>query len=317
MQKKKYCKLSMFHLKIIACITMLIDHIACVAGWEGHDLLTFDTSWMRGVGRIAFPLFAFALAEGWHYTSDKTAYIRRMAIFACVSQIPYVLALDEVNITGSIAGGTYIRLTSSWKYWLEMLVTLLVLYVMELHKERKGCLMIGLAGLIGGVFWKVQGLWICNPTRNIGYLLLAGLLVFQLIDYATEEWHATLAEYRNEKTIRRLQMKKILTAGCILLLVVLLIANTGYDFGGLILLLSLYIFRKYRWLQVVAGSLWSLIFYGVIHWNYVNAGFAVCAFALIIFYNNQKGRSCKKLFYWFYPVHLLLLGCVNIFLAFK
>ena len=69
MAEKTACEL---HLEEI-CITMLIDHIACVAGWEGHDLLTFDTSWMRGVGRIAFPLFAFALAEGWHYTSDKTA----------------------------------------------------------------------------------------------------------------------------------------------------------------------------------------------------------------------------------------------------
>ena len=64
MQSGKYGKISMAQLKLIACTFMLIDHIACVIGWEGHDLIPFEASWMRETGRIAFPLFAFALAEG-------------------------------------------------------------------------------------------------------------------------------------------------------------------------------------------------------------------------------------------------------------
>ena len=48
--------MSSFLLKIIAAVTMLIDHAGL--------MLFPQATWMRAVGRLAFPLFAFCIAEG-------------------------------------------------------------------------------------------------------------------------------------------------------------------------------------------------------------------------------------------------------------
>jgi len=68
-------------LKIIAVITMLIDHI-------GYFLMDNNII-MRIIGRLAFPIFAFFIAEGMKYTRSRKRYILTLLIFALVSQIPY------------------------------------------------------------------------------------------------------------------------------------------------------------------------------------------------------------------------------------
>ncbi len=70
-------------LKFIALISMLIDHI----GWQIFP----DAIWLRAIGRIAFPIFAFFIAQGLRYTSNRKMYVFNMAIVALVSQIPYFL----------------------------------------------------------------------------------------------------------------------------------------------------------------------------------------------------------------------------------
>ena len=77
--------LNTFTLKMIAIITMLIDHIGLVFFPE---VMLF-----RIIGRISFPIFAYVLAEGIHYTKDITKYILRLGIFALLSEIPYDLAV--------------------------------------------------------------------------------------------------------------------------------------------------------------------------------------------------------------------------------
>ena len=51
----------------------------------------------RLIGRISFPLFAFLIANGAHFTKDIKKYIRRMFIFALISQFPYYLAHGLVD----------------------------------------------------------------------------------------------------------------------------------------------------------------------------------------------------------------------------
>lgn len=68
-------------LKFIAMFTMLIDHIG---------YLFFPTQiWLRVIGRIAFPIFAFLIARGYRFTSDKKKYAIRLLIFGFISQVPY------------------------------------------------------------------------------------------------------------------------------------------------------------------------------------------------------------------------------------
>lgn len=74
-------------LKIIACIFMLIDHVGLV--------FMADNVYMRAVGRLAFPIFAFLIVQGLMHTSDIRKYIMRMGAFALISEIPFDLAIHD------------------------------------------------------------------------------------------------------------------------------------------------------------------------------------------------------------------------------
>ena len=82
--------LSSHTLKIIAIMTMLIDHIAAVLmeGETGYWLL-------REIGRISFPIFCFLAAEGIAWTSNIFKYALRLGAFALISEVFYDLAFHS------------------------------------------------------------------------------------------------------------------------------------------------------------------------------------------------------------------------------
>ena len=68
------CGLSATALKYLACLFMLIDHIGL--------LLFPQIVVLRDIGRLAFPLFAFMLANGYRHTSNYWHYLLRLSLFA-------------------------------------------------------------------------------------------------------------------------------------------------------------------------------------------------------------------------------------------
>ena len=74
--------LSNFDLKLIAIITMTIDHIGVVFGTPFYNLL-------RAVGRLSFPIFAFLLTEGYVHTKSFSKYFFRLLVLAVVSEVIY------------------------------------------------------------------------------------------------------------------------------------------------------------------------------------------------------------------------------------
>lgn len=77
-------------LKYIALISMTIDHIGCV--------LFPDITFLRYLGRLAFPIYCFLLVEGFYYTSNRKRYRYRLAFFALLSELPFNLAIFHTTI---------------------------------------------------------------------------------------------------------------------------------------------------------------------------------------------------------------------------
>lgn len=72
-----------FVLKLIAIFTMTIDHVGYII-FEKFSFFNY-------IGRLAFPIFAFQISEGYLHTKSKKNYLYRLAFFALASQVPFSL----------------------------------------------------------------------------------------------------------------------------------------------------------------------------------------------------------------------------------
>lgn len=102
--QRKYRILSGSVLKLIAVVTMLIDHI----GYTLCYTLPFMTTplftalgetvtvyfILRKIGRLAFPIYCFLIGEGLRHTRNQIAYLARLLVFALISEIPFNLMIS-------------------------------------------------------------------------------------------------------------------------------------------------------------------------------------------------------------------------------
>ena len=230
---KRYQFLPGSALKIIAIVTMLIDHTGAVVFREilRRYALISDRShydfWKqvynasRSIGRLAFPIFCFLIVEGFLHTKNPKKYALRLFLFSLISEIPFDIAL--------------------------------------------------------------KGAWVFPDKQNVYFTLLIGLLVLIGISWFQDmPWAAATAAAAGMYAAHLL--------------------STDYGFKGVFMILVLYLFRSYPLYQGIAGA-------SACAWEWP----APAAFLPVLFYNGKRGRQVKYFFYFFYPVHLMLLYCIKIF----
>ena len=82
-------------LKIIACVTMLIDHFgAAVVPALPIDNMVDVYYVCRIIGRMAFPIYCFLLVEGMRHTRNAGKYILRLAIGILLAELPVDLLFE-------------------------------------------------------------------------------------------------------------------------------------------------------------------------------------------------------------------------------
>jgi len=128
-----------FQIKVIAIIAMLVDHIGLFL--FPHYLF------FRIIGRLAFPLFAWLIANGAHHTHSMGNYLKRLYFFALLSQIPFLLAnqlldpkFSDLNVICTLFFGLFaialIQRTNNWALWF--LITVVFSALAELLQTDYG-----------------------------------------------------------------------------------------------------------------------------------------------------------------------------------
>ena len=82
MNEKRLGETTSASLHIMAMAFMLCDHLWSVL--PGND-------WLTCIGRLAYPIFAFMIVEGYFHTGNLKNYVGRLALFAVISEIPFNL----------------------------------------------------------------------------------------------------------------------------------------------------------------------------------------------------------------------------------
>lgn len=112
-----------FLLKIIAIVTMACDHLG--------DALFVHLNILNYIGRIAFPIFAFQLTQGYMHTKNKKNYFLRLLLFALLSQIPFALFLQTFRNNGTYTLNIFFTLL------LGFICILVYDFIVHFHEDSK------------------------------------------------------------------------------------------------------------------------------------------------------------------------------------
>ncbi|MDD2502389.1 MAG: TraX family protein [Clostridia bacterium] len=154
-------------IKLIAMITMLVDHIGAV--------FFPNALWLRIIGRVSFPLFAWGIAMGSRWTRDWKRYAARLLAVALVTQIPYSLLFRNGywNICFTLLSGLLVlKLLQIPNRMLGMLGTLSILALVHFLEFEYG---------IYGVL-TILVFYYCQEDGKLplyqGILTLTGILIY-------------------------------------------------------------------------------------------------------------------------------------------
>ena len=289
-------------MKLIALTAMFLDHFAVVylsdfmlkGDWtqlsvrsdylSSHEgsMLAIAYSVLRLVGRISFPIYAYLIAEGLSYTSNRMKYSLRLFIFALLSEIPFDIAFHK----------QWFDFGSQNVFWT-LFIGLLVICVIDYFEQDKKtehyillreCILLlvtASGAILAKAFHTDYGMKGVIAIVLI-YLIKMGsrkrACAYALSAFAAEIFYRFLSNQRSDE---------IWISLCLVLLI-FIACNIPFVNVSAVLCACLFIA--------------SLNFSGI---------YSILAVVPVFFYNSRKGRGWKWFFYVCYPLHLILLSLLR------
>lgn len=169
MTKEHKVQLTSVSLHMIAMVIMMIDH---------SKKIFPDAVFLSSIGRIAFPIFAFLLVEGYFHTRDFKKYATRLLLFALISEIPFDLMVS----------GTAFYLSHQNVLWT-FLIGLGLIFINEQVKKH-GNLFLRVFTTVGTV---ILGYYIGMLT-NVDYMQAGVLTVLTFYFFRKRTWWCFLLQ---------------------------------------------------------------------------------------------------------------------------
>lgn len=315
-------------VKIVAVVTMLIDHIAAailtrmviargffvvtqsgnmteIASWMSKNgVLFFGMMLMRLIGRLGFPIFCFLLVEGFQKTRNVRRYALRLGLFALISEIPFDLAFSgrilefgyqNVYFTlflglAALIGFDFIEKHELTKA-LRVLLTAAGILLLPLYVANGFCRFVQnfLAGF-GADRALLRTLGSLPVFLGI-YLVLTGVMVVVWLIYRNKKGSGKAWRMCGDLAVLTLAM----SAASFL--------RTDYGGLGVLTIAVMYLLRKRKVLSMAGGCAALTI----MSLSEITSFFALIPIAL---YNGERGLRMKYFFYVFYPAHLFIIWLV-------
>jgi len=266
--------MSVFALKIVAMVTMLADHL-------GFALFNNYLP-MRMIGRIAFPIYALLIAEGYrHLRSDReklNTHITKFVILTTVSEFCYDLM--EFGLNFSLYGESQSNMPT-------LFLGLLGLIIIDRYKEKPFV-------IISTVLMTSYA----SVLLKANFKMMGPILIYMLY------WYLETVFGRADKAeILPIDGQK---------------KEFGYIKRSLILLAIFVVFTPpyhyARWGFPLWEEYVSSFMEFAFNWYLV---YLIIPFIFAL-YDGKKGYNSKKFsicYSWFYPVHMLLIGILALLIA--
>ena len=211
-------------LKLMAIVFMTVDHIGI--------MLFPNVLLLRIIGRLAFPIFAFMIAEGCTYSKNRNRYLLTVAVFAAACQVVYLVAMQSVYMC----------------IFVTFALSIILICVLDNALSKKTVL---------------------------AWILCA-------VSFAAVYFVADVVPVRYRVSDFRID----------------------YDFVGILMPVIIWIGRNKKEKLVLAAI--SCLLLGAVH-GWVQ-WYCLLAVPLLALYNGKRGTGkMKYLFYFYYPLHLVVL----------
>ena len=264
--------LSSTALKEIALALMLLDHIHYFFAFTGAV-----PEWFSMLGRVSAPLFLFCTVEGFAHTRDRKTYLLRLwALGAGMGVIQFLIGLG----LGKRADGFY-PMNGILR---DLTVACLLWQGIDWLRQRRFGRALALIGGVG-VLWPAVSLALMSVLPPVGQLPVYFLswTVLPSWTFSTDGGIAFILGGVLLYALRERRLAQALVWAAWALFTdlgsVLWLLQDGWGLGRLLL-------TCYQWMEVFAVP-------------------------LMLLYNGQRGTGHKKLFYWFYPVHVYVLYALS------